>query len=184
MKRKNFIGILALSLSMFPLTSYAADIDSMTLDELKEAYLVLEEKYNTLLKNSETEMPESSDSEFIYSAEGFTYKYLKNEVLNIDGTDYVYVFFEYTNDSGETAMPYYSLSVQAFQGGIQIDPYMSFDESIKEAEIAYKDIKTGTTTDVAFKFEITDDSPVSIEVSPMFIVGDVEIGEYTFELNR
>lgn len=185
MKKKNLLALVAALCISTGSVSYAADIDSMTLEELKTAYMDLEEKYNALLASIEAEnTDQNSDSDFVYSAEGFTYKYLKNEVKNVDGEDYVYVFFEYTNDSGETATPYYSLAVQAFQNGIQINSYMSYGEGIPEAETAFKEIKTGTTTEIALKFELSDDSPVSLEISPMFVIGDAEIGEYEFELNK
>lgn len=169
----------ALMLSSMPV--YAADIDSMTFEELKEAYLELEEKYNSLI-GEETSNTESDG--FSYSAEGFTYKYLKNEVKNIDGTDYVFVFFEYTNDSGESSIPCYSLTVTAFQNGIEIDSFMSMSDGIPEAERAFKEIKNGTTTDIALKFELSDDSPIELEISPMIVFGDTPIGEYKFELNK
>ena len=164
----------------------AAAIDSMTFDELKEAYKELEAKYNALLKESEESSVETdsknTDTKFEYSADGYTYKYLKNQVETIDGTDYVYVFFEYTNDSGQTAMPYYSLTTKAFQNGVEIQSYMSIDDSISEANTTFKDVQTGSTVDIAIKFELVDDSPVSIEMQPMVSWGDVEIGEFSFDL--
>lgn len=49
-------------------------------------------------------------------------------------------------------------------------------------DITLKNIQSGTTVEVAFPFELTDSSPVSIEIQPMVSRGDVEIGEYTFDL--
>lgn len=165
----------------------ASDVDSMSLEELKEAYKELESKYNELL--AQTTEPQSDAeaevaSDFQYSQDGFTYKYLKNEVKTIDGSDYVYIFFEYTNDSGETSTPYYSLATTAYQNGVQIDSYISIQDGVPEADVAFKEVKTGTTVDIALKFALSDDSPVSVEISPMLTYGDTEIGEFTFDLNN
>ena len=186
MKKRLLSVLLASALIGAAIPASAADIDSMTLEELKEAYKELETKYNALLEESgaaetETELG-SVETDFEYSADGYTYKYLKNQIETIDGTDYVYVFFEYTNDSGQSAMPYYSLTTKAFQNGVEIQSYMSIDDPIPEANTAFKDVQTGTTTDIAIKFELVDDSPVSIEIQPMVSWGDIEIGEFTFDL--
>lgn len=185
MKKKTLFMIPAIALTAFSMNAYAADIENMTLEELKAAYMELEAKYNELAAGeSSSEDTEGSGEDFVYSCEGFTYKYLKNEIKNIDGIDYLYVFFDYTNDSGETSVPYYSLTVSAFQEGIEMTPYASFDEGIPEADKAFKEIKTGTTTDIALKYELYSDAPVSLEISPMITFGDEEIGEYEFELNK
>lgn len=180
--------ILASCLILAPMTTYAEDIDvyEMSLEELQNAYLELQEKYNALLSESHESNPiiDAANLDFEYTAEGFTYKYLNNEVKEIDGTNYVFVFFEYTNNSGETAMPYYSLTVSAFQNGIEMESYMSIDDGVPEADIAFKEIKTGTTTNIAYKFELSNNSPVSVEIQPMVSWGDTEIGEFTFELNE
>lgn len=191
MKKKLFIALLVGCLATSPITVSASentDISSMTLEELQQAYQELEAKYNALLEKStngsdtENSAAEITDADFEYSADGYTYKYLKNQVETIDGTDYVYVFFEYTNDSGQSTMPYYSLSTKAYQNGVEIQSYMSIDDPIPEANTAFKDVQTGTTTNIAIKYELTDNSPVSIELKPMVSWGDTEIGEYTFNL--
>lgn len=185
MKKKLLVLTTVGITSCFSTIGHAADINNMTFDELKQAYIELEEKYNTLLGESEMEAENvRSDTIFSYSAEGFTYKYLKNEMKTIDGTDFVFVYFEFTNDSGNTTSPYYSLTSRAFQNGVEIESYMSFDEGVPEAETAFKEVKTGTTVDIAFKYELADDSPVSIEISPMFITDGIEIGEFEFELTK
>ena len=79
-------------------------------------------------------------------------------------------------------MPYYSLTTKAFQNGVEIQSYMSIDDSISEANTTFKDVQTGSTVDIAIKFELVDDSPVSIEMQPMVSWGDVEIGEFSFDL--
>ena len=88
----------------------------------------------------------------------------------------VFVFFEYTNDSGETSVPYYSLITTAFQDGIEINSYISMGDGVPEAEKAFKEIKSGTTTEIALKFELSDDSPVELEIRPMLLIGDEPIG--------
>lgn len=186
MKKRLLFILLAGALAGTAVPVSATDIDSMTLEELKEAYKELETKYNALLEESGESSAETAsknvDTNFEYSADGYTYKYLKNQVETIDGTDYVYVFFEYTNDSGQTATPYYSLTTKAFQNGVEIQSYMSIDDPISEANTTFKDVQTGSTTDIAIKFELVDDSPVSIEIQPMVSWGEVEIGEFTFDL--
>lgn len=185
MKKRILNLILAGAIVFSPLYASAesTDISGMTLDELQKAYVELEAKYNSLLeKSGETEIETVSD--FEYEADGHTFKYLKNEVAEKDGEEFVYVFFEYTNDSGESTTPYYALSVNAYQNGVQIDPYISYDEPFEEADTAYKDIKSGTTVDIALKFLLSDDSPVSIEISPYVMWGEMKAGEFTFELNK
>ena len=185
MKKKIISLLLTGCLVMCPFVSSAQDVDisNMTLEELQQAYLELQQKYDELLSKSSVSSEPETDYDFEYSAEGFTYKYLKNEVKNIGGSNYVFVFFEYTNNSNDTAIPYYSLVVSAFQNGVEISSYMSIDDGVPEADVAYKEVKSGTTTNVAFKFELSDESPVSIEIQPMVSFGDVEIGEFTIDLN-
>lgn len=189
MKKRLIAMALISCLMCTPITTYAEEVNvyEMSLEELQNAYLELQEKYNALLSESgETNATAGTTAEhdFEYTAKGFTYKYLNNEVKEVNGTNYVFVFFEYTNNSGETSTPYYSLTVSAFQNGIAMQSYISINDEVPEAELAFKEIKTGTTANIAYKFELSDDSPISLEIHPMFSFGDTEIGEFTFELNE
>lgn len=165
---------------------YATDIDNMTLDELKTAYLELEEKYNALLGQSElTEQEQVSDSEFVYSTDDYTYKFLKHEVRTSDDKDYLIIYFDFTNNSGHSTMPFYSdLNVKAFQNGVSLTQCMSntYSDTVPEEDIAFKNIQDGTTVTIALRYILSDNSAISLEINPMIIWDNTEIGKYTFEL--
>lgn len=139
---------------------------------------------------SETEKPADeageSDGAFSYTQEGHTYKYLDNEIINDDANGKrVVIYFEYTNDSGQTTTPANALTVSAFQNGVELDGIMpGYDNAIPEADTAYKDVQSGTTVNIALIYTLSDESDVSLEISPMFYSNMTEIGKYTFSLNK
>lgn len=189
MKRKILFLIVASLISCQPLPIFAnaADIDSMTLDELKAAYLELEEKYNVLLGQSElTEQEQVSNSDFVYATDDYTYKFLKHEVkISDDDKDYLFIYFEFTNNSGHSTTPFYTdLNVKAFQNGVSLTQCISnlYSDTVPEEDIAFKNIQDGTTVTIALRYILSDDSAVSLEINPMIIWDDTEIGKYTFEL--
>lgn len=190
MKKKLVSIVLASLLVSSSFAVCAVDIDSMNIDELKTAYQELEEKYNKLLEEKETEtetqsMEEtSSDIDFEYSADGYTYKYLKNEVETINGEDYVHIYFDYTNGSEQSNTPFYSLFITAYQNGVELESGSVFETGVTEVDNTMKNVQSGTTLTVAYPYKLNDTSPVSIEIKPMISFGDVEIGKLEFDLNK
>lgn len=125
-------------------------------------------------------------SDFLYEQNGYTYKYLKSEVVNDSSWGKsVYVYFEFTNKSGQTCQPASALTITAFQNGVELDYVMPGYENIpEESNNAYKQVQDGTTLNIALLYVLSDDSDVSLEIKPAFYNQDTEIGKYTFELNN
>lgn len=120
-----------------------------------------------------------------YSADGFTFTYLKNEIYTAsDGTEYALVYYEFTNDSGNTVSPYWSLSTRAFQNGIQLTAATLFGTDIRELELAETQIRTGTTVTIALAYKLDDHSNLILEISPMMISADTPIFEKEIELTE
>lgn len=79
--------------------------------------------------------------------------------------DMVGLFFQYTNESDETIMPAYAVSVKAYQNGTELtvmvftghktDGYIQCDTSVQ----------AGTTASVVWLFQLEDNSTVSVECS-------------------
>ena len=143
----------------------------------------------SLIPESQEEVQEevqedAPEDENTYSAEGYTFTYLKNEIYNGSDGEYALVYYEFTNDSGKTVSPSWSLTTKAFQNGIQLQGAYLFGTDIKELELADTQIRSGTTVTVAFAYKIEDHSNLILEISPMILYGDTKIFEKEIELTE
>lgn len=117
--------------------------------------------------------------EFSYSYDGYTYTYVKNEVVGNE----ILIYFTYTNESGSTSYPDSSLSIRAFQNGIELTSLMSGWDNVPVAEEnASKAIQNDTTVEVAFRYQLTDDTDVALEITPFSYSNTTPIGKYTFSI--
>ena len=185
MKKKILCLMLCGMMAVSPISVYADEKDDR-IAELEAQVAELESELSEMKEKYEKNEKENEAGDFAYTQDGYTYKYLKNEIIedNTNGKRVV-IYFEYTNESGQTTSPANALNIRAFQNGIELNWMMpDFNNSIPEADVAFKDIQSGTTTDIAMIYTISDESDVSIEISPMFYTDTTEIGKYTFALNK
>ena len=104
-----------------------------------------------------------------------------HEIVFVEGKDvvideqrYVGLFYDFTNNSGETAIPADVFDVKAFQNGVELVITVFTGDKTDGAVQCDTSIQTGTTARGVWLFEKVDDSPVSVEMSDgqRFVVGD------------
>ena len=91
--------------------------------------------------------------------------FVDGKLVNMNDTEYVGVFFDYTNNSGETALPCESFDVKAFQNGKELTITVFTGQKTEDAIQCDTAVQTGTTANVVWIYEKEDDSPVSVECS-------------------
>lgn len=94
-----------------------------------------------------------------------TVKFVEGKNVVIDDETYVGLFFDYTNESGETAIPADYVDVKAFQNGVELVVAVFTGDKTEGAVQCDTSIQSGTTARVVWLFERVDDSEVSVEVS-------------------
>lgn len=78
-------------------------------------------------------------------------------------TDYVGVFCEFTNNSGETILPCDAIDVNAFQNGKELNVVVYTGQKTEDAIQCDTSVQTGTTAEVVWLFEKEDESTISLE---------------------
>lgn len=91
-------------------------------------------------------------------------KIVSGEDLNVD-FDMVGLFFEYTNECGETIMPADAVGVKAFQNGIELTVMVFTGQETNGYIQCDTSVQTGMTANVVWLFELQDTSTVSVECS-------------------
>lgn len=92
-----------------------------------------------------------------------TLTFKEGKMVTMNETEYVGIFFEYANNSGETAIVCDEINVKAFQNGVELNVVVYTGQETEGAIQCDTSVQTGTTTDVVWLFEKQDDSPVSVE---------------------
>lgn len=184
---KNKILFLSAFLLLSSTCTVSADDISDRISDIESRIAVLEQEVADLKAEylNSTESVENSIEEtaFSFTSEGHTFTYIKNEVCpDHEGNDRVLIYFDYSNNTGETSDPSYSLNVTAFQNGIELDYAGWLGSGIAEEEYFYKSVQNGASLPIAIGFSLMDDSDVSIEICPFFYTDKTPIGEYTFSL--
>lgn len=154
----------------------SAIFGQMSEDEWTAKYSdVTELTYHLTLADIDMQNPE----EFSYSYDGYTYTYVKNEVVGNE----ILIYFTYTNESGSTSYPDSSLNVKSFQNGIELTGLMSGWDNVPAAEEnASKSIQNNTTVEVAFRYQLADNTDVTLEITPFSYSNTTPIGKYTFSI--
>ncbi|WP_317395688.1 DUF5067 domain-containing protein [Blautia hydrogenotrophica] len=195
MKKKFLSALFIITLSI-SLTACGGNNNESTTTKQEENTAQEESKENSQnevdaetsdvqVKEEAPQEEETSSNELTYEAEGHTYKYVKNQITqNSEGQDCVAIFFDYTNNSGENASPSYALTIKAFQNGMELTGFMPADDSIPEANNAFKEIQSGYGATIAMLFQINDMSDISVEIGPMVRYNDTEIGEFTIPIEQ
>lgn len=82
-----------------------------------------------------------------------------------DQYDCIVVYTQYTNESGETATPADWVDVKAFQNGVELTILVPTGEKTNGYVQCDTSVQSGATTDVAWIFQLDDESDVSIEIN-------------------
>ena len=175
------IGITALLLSACILTPVYAEDNSQRIAEIEERIEELNQEITDLnaeLKELKKADGSSDEAEgFTYEVEGQSYTYLRHEVTDHKGEEYVVFYFEYTNDSGETSSCDRYIHLQVFQDGLELTGTRWIGNEAMENSM--KKVQTGTTIEVAFGFKITSKNDVTLDIG---YSRDWDPEEYTFTL--
>lgn len=91
----------------------------------------------------------------------------KQEFDTIEDFNVVCVYTEYTNNSGESALPADWVSVKAYQNGIELSPLVFTGSKTNGYIQCDTSVQDGTTAKVVWIFQRDDDSEVSVEVSDL-----------------
>ena len=168
-------AIIALLLSVCILTPVFAEDNTQRIAEIEERI----EELNQEIADLRAELKELKKADgFTYEANGHTYTYLKHEVAEHNGEEYVVFYFDYTNDSEETSYCYQEISVEAFQDGVELTGYNWLDNEFMANTM--KKVQTGTTIEIALGFEISSMNDITLYIGSRMMDGDSE--EYTFAL--
>lgn len=97
--------------------------------------------------------------------EGHTLTFVEGKDVVVHEQTYIGLFFDYTNESGETAVPCDHINVRAFQNGIELQVSVFVGERTEGAIQCDTQVQTGTTARVVWLFTRDDDSPVSVETT-------------------
>ena len=92
-----------------------------------------------------------------------TLTFKEGRLVTINDTEYVGIFFDYTNNSGETALPCEAINVKAFQNGTELNVVVYTGNKIDGAIQCDASVQTGMTAEVIWAFEPQDHSTVSVE---------------------
>lgn len=97
-------------------------------------------------------------------------------------SDVLHIICEYQNTTDESTTPLFQFVVTAFQDGIEMEKsYDSYKEDGCKASST--EIRPGATLKYATSYELDGNSPVELEVTPIFNFDDL-IAEYTINLDE
>lgn len=180
MKKKIIITLMSGMLTLSCITPVFADAKDDKIAELEAKVKDLEAQIKDLkgvTKESDTK------TDFTYEQDGYTFKFLKYQVVDSDTQGKIlYTFYNFTNNSGSTIEAVNALIPRAFQNGVELSTSFPDSTPIEEYDNTYKSVQDGGSLDVVFMYQLTDESDVSIEITPISYSDDTPVGEYTFKL--
>lgn len=94
-----------------------------------------------------------------------TMTFIESKDVVIDEQTYIGLFYDYTNNSGETVLPADAINVKAFQNGVELVVTVFTGQETEGAIQCDTSVRDGTTVRVVWLFVRVDDSPVSVEMS-------------------
>jgi hypothetical protein len=98
------------------------------------------------------------------------------------GKDVVIINYRYTNNSDETQSFMFAFNTQAFQNNVELENAIVINDKSYNSENALKDIKPGGNIEVQQAYILQDNSPVTVEVGPLFSFDDDTVISKTFTL--
>ena len=99
-----------------------------------------------------------------------------------DGKDLFVALLEYTNMSDDSASPWLTYMVNAYQNGLQLESGYAYGYEYEDFKSADTKVRPNSTLKYFELFELTDNSPVDVEVAPTFNFEKVH-AEHTFDLS-
>lgn len=181
MKKKIVIALMSGMLTLSCITPVFADAEDDKIAELEAKVKDLESQIKEL-KGEDKEKPDSK-TDFTYEQDGYSFKFLKYQVVDSDTQGKIlYTFYNFTNNSGSTIEAANALIPRAFQNGVELSTSFPDSTPIEEYDNTYKSVQDGGSLDVVFMYQLTDESDVSIEITPISYSDDTPVGEYTFKL--
>ena len=93
-----------------------------------------------------------------------------------DGNPALIVNYDFTNNSDEAANAMWSLNIDVFQNGLELETAVIADSSVYDSGQSMRDIQTGATLSCQDAFVLEDTtSPVEIHVSELISFDDTEV---------
>ena len=96
------------------------------------------------------------------------------KAVDYQGKPALIVSYDFTNNGSSAAMFVSSVSYQAYQNGVQLSTAVILDGTY-DAEPQMKNIQPGAKLKVDAAYVLVDDSPVTVEVTPLFSVNGKKI---------
>ncbi len=84
--------------------------------------------------------------------------------FNDETLDCITVYTEYTNYSGEVAIPADNVEVKAYQGGVELSPWVFTGQEINGYLQCDTRIQNETTAKIIWIFELKDNTGITIEM--------------------
>lgn len=94
-----------------------------------------------------------------------TMTFIESKNVVIDEQTYIGLFYDYTNNSGETVLPADAINVKAFQNGVELVVTVFTGQETDGAIQCDTSVQDGTTVRIVWLFERVDESPISVEMS-------------------
>lgn len=93
-----------------------------------------------------------------------------------EGNPALIVNYDFTNNSDEAANAMWSLNIDVFQNGLELETAVIADSSVYDSGQSMRDIQTGATLSCQDAFVLEDTtSPVEIHVSELISFDDTEV---------
>ena len=100
-----------------------------------------------------------------HDTEGQTMTFVESKMVRMGDDEYIGLFFDYTNESGETKAACDTFDVKAFQNGVELTIVVYTGQTTEDAIQCDTSVQTGHTERVVWLFSTVDESTVSVEVS-------------------
>lgn len=169
MKRKIVTVLMLAALAITPVTARAEDDLEARISALEERVAALEaqlagsvpEGVSGVPEQTAGEVPSLADINTGMVSSGSSLQYKRCEVgQDLFGADCVILYFEYINESGETAATSDDFYLKAYQHDIEIDSV------VLEGTDWYTELRSGAAPiEVTYGFEISDTSDVIVNMS-------------------
>lgn len=93
-----------------------------------------------------------------------------------EGNPALIVNYDFTNNSEEAASAMFSLNIDVFQNGLELETAIIADASVYDSGQSMRDIQTGATLSCQDAFVLEDTtSPVEVHVSELISFDDTEV---------
>ena len=100
-----------------------------------------------------------------------------------DGAACFVALLEYENKKEESNSPLFEFSIKAYQDGVELDSGYIYNYSFENYKDSDTNVRPGSTLKYFQIFKLEGNSPVDVEVAPMFNF-DNQHAEYTFDLSE